>query len=165
MEISGVPAHVLIVHAAVVFTPLAVLATIAFALVPSWRYLLRWPTVVLTAVAFVAIIAARVTGEDLKETFAGIDENNPVIQAINDHQAYANGLALTAFVLLLLVLLGAGFLGGRSGLASGRGERALAARWIELALPVALVAVAVLVAVYVVLTGDAGAKAVWNPNA
>ena len=43
MEINGVPLHPLVVHAVVVFAPLAALFGIAYAVLPNWRWALRWP--------------------------------------------------------------------------------------------------------------------------
>ena len=47
MEINGLPLHPLVVHAAVVFGPLAALAALAYVVLPAWRDRLRWPMVVL----------------------------------------------------------------------------------------------------------------------
>ena len=61
MELNGVPLHPLVVHAVVVLGPLAALTGLAYAAVPRWRWLLRWPLVVLAVVtavtAFVAVVA------------------------------------------------------------------------------------------------------------
>ena len=51
MEINGLPLHPLVVHAAVIFGPLAAVAALAF-LVPRWRDRLRWPMVVLAVFHF-----------------------------------------------------------------------------------------------------------------
>ena len=51
MEFHGIPLHPLVVHGAVVFTPLAAVAALVFVLVERWRELLRWPTAVLAVVA------------------------------------------------------------------------------------------------------------------
>ena len=60
--IVGLPFHALIVHAAVVLTPLAVLSALAFAVLPRWRYLTRWPTAVLAVGAFASVWASRLSG-------------------------------------------------------------------------------------------------------
>ena len=44
MEIAGLPLHPLVVHAAVVLIPLTALLAVAFAVLPRWRWLVRWPT-------------------------------------------------------------------------------------------------------------------------
>ena len=51
MEIGGLPLHPLVVHGAVVFTPLAALALIVFAILPRYRYLTRWPAAILAVIA------------------------------------------------------------------------------------------------------------------
>ena len=65
-EFSGLPVHALVVHAAVVFAPLAATAGIAF-LVPTWRRALRWPLVVLAAIAVVTVFVAKESGKVLNE--------------------------------------------------------------------------------------------------
>ena len=50
MEINGLPLHPLIVHAVVILGPLAGLTGLAYAFVPKWRWLLRWPLVALSLV-------------------------------------------------------------------------------------------------------------------
>ena len=47
-------------------------------------------------------------------------------------------------------------------LTSGRGAKARALPWVEVALPVVLVLASVVALVYVLLTGDAGARATWE---
>ena len=54
MEINGLPAHMLIVHAAVVFLPLASVLALVYAGVPRWRWATRWPMVGFTTVALAA---------------------------------------------------------------------------------------------------------------
>ena len=66
MEINGVPLHPLVVHAVVVFVPLAALGALAMA-VPKWRWLARWPTLLVTLGATAATYVATLTGEDLEE--------------------------------------------------------------------------------------------------
>ena len=58
MELNGVPLHPLVVHAVVVLGPLAALTGLAYAFVPQWRWLLRWPLFVLAVVTAVAALLA-----------------------------------------------------------------------------------------------------------
>ena len=44
MEIGGLPLHVLVVHFTVILIPLTATLAIAFAVLPNWRWLSRWPT-------------------------------------------------------------------------------------------------------------------------
>ena len=156
MEFTGLPLHVLVVHAAVVFAPLAALVAIGFAVVPRWRYLTRWPAAVLAVIATGAIWLARVSGNDLKESLA-VPE-----QLIGTHQSRGEVLSWVSLAFLLLVLVGAWLLAGPSGLASGRGAQAVRAPAVELVLPAVIVVASVVTLVYTVLTGDAGSRAVWG---
>jgi cytochrome c biogenesis protein CcdA len=68
MNIAGLPLHVLVVHAAVVFGPLSALAALAYVAVPRYRDLLRWPTLVLVLVATAAIWLAFFSGESFYDS-------------------------------------------------------------------------------------------------
>src|SRR4051812_47035764 len=65
-EIAGLPAHPLLVHAAVVFVPLLALGGIAYALAPPLRYRLRWPVALLALAAAGAVVAARLSGDEFR---------------------------------------------------------------------------------------------------
>src|SRR3954468_20452588 len=117
MQVAGLPMHALVVHAAVVFTPLAVLAAVVFAIVPRWRYLTRWPTVVLSAAAFVSVWIARLSGTSL------LEEKPQLRVLIRTHEERGKQLSVLMILFLVVVLLAAWTLSGRSGLVSGRGAR------------------------------------------
>ncbi|UUZ58306.1 DUF2231 domain-containing protein [Nocardioides sp. B-3] len=68
MEINGVPLHPLVVHAVVIFGPLAALTGLAYAFVPAWRWLLRWPLVALSLVVAATAIVAVAAGESLLDS-------------------------------------------------------------------------------------------------
>ena len=68
MEINGVPLHPLVVHAVVVFAPLAALFGIAYAVLPGWRWALRWPLVAVTGIAVVTAFIATLSGQDLADS-------------------------------------------------------------------------------------------------
>jgi uncharacterized membrane protein len=153
MELNGVPLHPLVVHAVVVLGPLAALTGLVYAAVPSWRWLLRWPLVVLALVVAVTALVAVAAGEDL---LAARPELAPIVV---DHQQDGELLRNVALGYVVVAGLAAWALGGTSALASGRG-----ARETRLGIPVAALlavgAVALLVSVY--LAGDSGATAVWG---
>jgi uncharacterized membrane protein len=153
MELNGVPLHPLVVHAVVVLGPLAALTGLVYAAVPSWRWLLRWPLVVLALVVAVTALVAVAAGEDL---LAARPELAPIVV---DHQQDGELLRNVALGYVVVAGLAAWALGGTSALASGRG-----ARETRLGIPVAVLlavgAVALLVSVY--LAGDSGATAVWG---
>ncbi len=148
MEINGLPLHPLVVHAAVVFTPLACLAALLY-LAPNLRDRLRWPLLVLALVAVGAIWAAYLTGSDLREDrFATV--TGPLAEQLDDHEDLAGTLrwVVSGFGLVSLLAV---WLHDRRG-----AVRAL------LMLLVAAGAIATLV--YVFLTGEAGSKAVYPPQ-
>ena len=156
MHIAGLPLHPLVVHAAVVLTPLAALAAVVFAVVPRWRYLTRWPTVVLAAAAFVSVWVSRFTGNSF------LNERPQLRQLVVTHQSRGRELSLLMILFLVVVVVAAWALSGPSGLTTGRGAREAPVAALDRVLPAVLVVAAVLVLVWVVLTGDAGARAVWG---
>ncbi len=144
MEISGLPLHPLVVHAAVVFGPIGALAGLAYAVVPRWRDRLRTPMVALALLATGSIVAAYLTGDSFLESNPGL-AREPMVET---HEARAG--------LLLWLTLGFGLL----AVAAGWWHARPGAARLVLRLALGLAAVAVLV--QVVLTGDAGARAVWE---
>lgn len=149
------PLHPLVVHAVVVLVPLAALSGVAFAVLPRWRWLLRWPTAVLAVVAALATQTALMTGEDLLES-RGL--GGP---ALEDHQDYATWLRIAVLTFAVLALVAAWLLPYDVPL-TGREDRDSPLP--ALAVPVAalLVVAAGASLVLVVLTGDAGARSVWG---
>jgi uncharacterized membrane protein len=156
MEVAGLPLHPLVVHATVVFVPLSAIASAAFAMVPRWRWLLRWPTWLLAVGATLAAWVARLSGNALLEDRP---ELRPLVRV---HQDRGELLTLVVLGYLVLVLFGAWSLSGTSPLASGRGAREAQVPALERVLPVLVVLAALVVLVLVVLTGDAGSRAVWG---
>jgi uncharacterized membrane protein len=153
MELNGVPLHPLVVHAVVVLGPLAALTGLAYALVPKWRWLLRWPLVVLAVVTAIAALLAVAAGEDL---LAARPELAPLVE---EHEEWGEWLRSVAVIYAVVSLVAAWALGGASALASGKG-----ARETRFGIPVAgvLVVAAVGLLVLLFLAGDSGSRAVWG---
>ena len=153
MELNGVPLHPLVVHAVVVLGPLAALTGLAYAFVPKWRWLLRWPLVVLAVVTAVAALLAVAAGEDL---LAARPELAPLVE---EHEERGEWLRSVAVIYAVVSLVAAWALGGTSALASGKG-----ARETRFGIPVAalLVVAAVGLVVLLFLAGDSGSRAVWG---
>lgn len=155
MELDGVPLHPLVVHAVVVLGPLAALTGLTYAAVPRWRWLLRWPLVVLALVTAVTAFVAVVAGEDLLKSRP---ELAPIVEV---HQERGELLRNVALGYVLVSAFAAWALGGVSALASGRGAReSRGPLGIVAAVLLAVAAVALLVTLY--LAGDSGARAVWG---
>lgn len=156
MEISGLPLHPLVVHATVVLVPLSAVLAVLLAVVPRWRWLLRWPAAV-GAVGVLALAwAARLSGEAL------VESRPELASLVEVHQERGDQLAWTTLPFGVLVLAAAWLLPGGSALASGRGARESRAPGPERLLAAAVVVAAVAVGVLTVLTGDSGARAVWG---
>ena len=154
MEINGVPLHPLVVHAAVVFVPLAALAGAVYALVPKWRSLLRHPTLAVAAAAALTTQLAGMTGENLAETAR---ESS----LLDDHEMWAGRLTFGVWVFAAVVAVAWWVLPHVSSLV-GKDDKE--ARVGVLAMPVTILLpiLAVVVMVLVYFTGDAGAQAVWK---
>jgi hypothetical protein len=144
MEISGLPLHPLVVHAAVVLGPVAALAALAYAAVGRWRDWLRVPMVVVSLAAVASIGAAYLTGDSFLEANRALAQK----PYVGTHEERAEVL-LWLTLGFGVVAVAAGWLHGRPGAVRTAGRVLLA-----------LLAVAVLV--QVVLVGDAGARAVWQ---
>jgi uncharacterized membrane protein len=143
MEINGLPLHPLVVHAAVIFGPLAALAALAY-LVPRWRDVMRWPMVVLTVVGVGAVVVAYFSGGDFLDSKPQL-RTSPQVQKHEDLGTQSLWVAHAV---------------GLVALVSGwRDPRTRAGR---IVLNVLLAVAAVALLVIVVRTGDAGARAVWG---
>jgi hypothetical protein len=123
--------------------------------VPRWRWLLRWPLAAGAPVAAGACVASYLTGNAL------LDDRPELAPLIATHQDRGEVLMWVSLAFLVVAALAAVTLGGPSSLVSGRGARDSRA---GLALPATglLVAAALAMLVLTVLTGDAGARAVWG---
>ncbi len=149
------PLHPLVVHAVVVLGPLAALAGLAFAAVPRWRWLLRWPLVALALVTAAAAFLATLSGEAL------LDLRPELEPLVDEHEDYGVLLRNVALGYLLVSAFAAWALGGVSALASGRGARkSRGALGTLAAVLLGVAALGLLVALF--LAGDSGARAVWG---
>lgn len=150
-EFNGLPVHALVVHAAVIFTPLA--AVLGFGLFsPRWRMTLRWPLVALTALAFATVWVARLSGDVLKDALGDQLKDNATGRIVERHEDLGKRLWLVLLAYLVVVLIVALML---PRLVNPHAPQALAA-------VVAVLAVVVIVLAF--QTGEAGSKARWNPD-
>lgn len=154
MHVNGLPLHPLVVHAAVVFVPLAAIAAGSYGVVPRWRWAVRWPMVVLGVLAAGSVQLAAMSGGDLKREL-GI--HGSLIQL---HEMWAGRLQFATWVLLAVVVVAGWALPYATPItgAADRPARLTALRPI-VAVLLPVLAIAELYLVY--KTGDAGARAVW----
>jgi hypothetical protein len=153
---GNLPLHVLVIHAAVVVLPVGALTGIAFALVPKWRWLLRWPVLLLGVGSAMLAFVAMESGNAFVAAIPQLD------QLVKVHRARGTLLFWFSLAFMVLTILAFLWLAGPSALASGKGAKATKSRPLELILSVAVVVMGVAVIWQTVRTGDAGARAVWS---
>jgi hypothetical protein len=158
MEINGVPLHPLVVHAVVVLVPLGALSAVLFALVPRWRWLLRWPTLVLALAAVVLTRTAVMTGTSLRDQrhFTGT-----LGDRIATHMAWGHRLEWAVWVFAVVAILAWWVLPHVTPLVGREGRSSPMPALVTVTTVLLPVAGAV-VLVLAVITGDAGARAVWQ---
>ncbi len=155
MEISGLPLHPLVVHAAVVLIPLTAVLAIVLAVLPRWRWLVRWPTAALSLACIAIAYLATASGRSLENA-------RNLGRLVQGHAAHGHTLANLTVLLAVVVVVSAVVLPGPSLLASGRGAMPRRVGRADTVLAVLLVLAAAVVLVEVFLTGESGARAVWG---
>jgi hypothetical protein len=147
--ISGLPAHVLLVHGLVVLAPLTALLEILCALLPAARRHLVWLVLALAAVTTVLTPITASAGEWF------FDQQHHPRDILNTHADRGNTMIYFSVALLVVAVLLA--------LLHRREVRAATP---SLAVKVAVAVIAIVVGlasiVQVVRIGDSGARAVWS---
>ncbi|GAA0933182.1 DUF2231 domain-containing protein [Nonomuraea longicatena] len=146
-EILGLPAHPLIIHFAVVLTPLLCGVSVVYALARRWRPQLAWAVAGLAVAAPLAVLSARQSGLALKQARFSSAEGE-LGQRIATHESFAVPLLASTAALGLSSLLLV-FAGGRNKAAG-------------IALSVLTVVLAGVAGYFVFRAGDSGARAVWS---
>lgn len=153
---DNLPFHVLVIHAAVVVLPVGALTGIVFALVPKWRWLLRWPVLLVGVGSALLAFVSKESGEAF---VAAVPQLDPLVKVHRERGDLLFGFSLAFMALTILAFR---WLTGPSALASGKGAKATKSRPLELVLSAAVVVMGVLMIWQTVRTGDAGARAVWT---
>lgn len=153
---GDLPLHVLVIHLAVVALPVAALTLIVFAVVPRWRWLLRWPALILGLGALVCAFVAKKSGQAFVAAVPSLQ------QPVKVHEARGDLLFWFCLAFAVIAVIAVLVLSGPSSLASGKGAKATKSRPLELLTSAAVVVIGVLVIYQTIRTGDAGAKTVWD---
>ncbi|WP_250003291.1 DUF2231 domain-containing protein [Actinoplanes sp. M2I2] len=153
-QINGLPVHALVLHAAVVFVPLLVLAAVVYALVPRWRPRMGWALGILAIAAPASTFVAMASGNELYNRLVSQGLSGPGKEILDDHMGFGSRtfwftLALGVASLVMLALTWK------------RGSTRLPMAG-EVGGAVALIALAAVSGYYVFQTGDSGATAVWG---
>lgn len=158
-EFHGLPVHPLAVHASVVLVPLAALLAILF-VIPRTRAWAALPMAVVSVAGLVSLWVSRASGFNFKNHFVKLTggtsafDSSVLGKAINTHEGRANVLfylvlAFTIIVVALYVLY-------------RQADRFAGA--VEYAACGVLVVASLVVLIQVARVGEAGAKAVYNPD-
>jgi uncharacterized membrane protein len=156
-QILGLPAHALIIHFAVVLTPLLAAVAVAYALLPRWRANVAWAVVLLSLAVPAAVFSARQSGESLKAARFGTAEGEMAAR-ISTHQSFATPLLMSVLGLSVVALL----LVYATRPARDSVGRDRFGRPVTMILSVLTVVLAAVSGYYVFQAGDSGARAVWS---
>jgi hypothetical protein len=155
--IGGIPAHPLLIHAAVVFIPLLILGAIVYAVWPRVRGKIGWAVVALAIIAPLSALFAKLSGQDLRQHLinSGVGQG-ALLAKINQHMSYGTNTLWWTIGLGVATLLLVGYLWRA---APAGGAESVPVRAVGLVVTVALGAVT---GYYVFKTGDTGAHIVWS---
>ena len=156
-EILGLPAHPLIVHAAVVFGPLLAGAVIAYALVPPFRKYIAWAVIGLGVVGPSALWLARLSGGAFLERQEKAGAGPEFLAQLSQHTSYGEmaswyGTALGVLAILLVLVV----------TAAGRRPSSTGSQILTYGIASLGIIAAGLTLFYVVRAGHTGAQNVWG---
>ena len=154
IEIAGLPAHILLIHAVVVLAPIAGLAAIVYAAAPRWRGYLAWPLGVLSLGLVPLSLLTAEAGEQLEKA-------RPSPALIREHAE--QGDVLKAVSVVFFVVVAAALIVSYEPI--GRRFAFLGALRTNSAVRMALLVVAAAAGAFFVyqsvITGHSGAASVW----
>ncbi|RAK38002.1 hypothetical protein B0I29_106271 [Actinoplanes lutulentus] len=152
-QVNGLPVHILVLHAAVIFVPLLALGSIVYALVARWRAKIGWAVALLAVVAPISAVVSKLSGTELYNRLLDNGMSGPGKVILDDHMNYGTitmwlSIALGVVSLVLVVLT------SRAG--------AALPKLADIAFAVVIVVLAAVTGYYIFNTGDTGANAVWG---
>lgn len=156
----GLPAHPLVVHAAVVLVPLAALAFVATGWRAAWRQTYYLPITLLAVAGSVASWVAKQTGESLQETVRAAGKR------VGDHPQNGDVAFVTAtlFAMACVAVYVYQTYGEQLRERFGLQDKFRLPVDEQVALYVATVPLAALAVVAMVIAGHSGATLVWSMN-
>jgi hypothetical protein len=179
-EVFGIPMHPLLVHAAVIFIPLQILAGLAYAFVPFVRRFIAWAVIALAVVAPLSALFAKLSGTAFEARQQRKGHLSASFQAlITQHSGYGTntlyysiGLGVLMILLVAVQVMRSGRLAHASAGsaavvtdnddATGATSKAKAPLVVAAILTIGVLAVGAATGYYVFKTGDSGAHMVWS---
>src|SRR5215212_2266647 len=159
-EVLGLPAHPIIVHAALALVPAAAVLTVVAALWPTARRRIGWLGVVLAALAVFTVWMAQGSGEELEHQ---VEETH----LVEEHTELGDQMLVPAIAMLVGAVLvtavgrrGDGPVRAEPALVGSRTSRGVSARSVVVA--VVALATSGFAVVQIARIGHSGAKAVWD---
>jgi lysozyme family protein len=106
-EISGLPAHALLIHAAVVFIPLLAVAAVGYAVVPRLRPRIWWAVGLLALAGGVCAVVARQSGEAFRARLVQRHLASPqILDALRGHEHFGTMTMWFTLALAVVTLIG-----------------------------------------------------------
>lgn len=153
-NLAGLPAHALLVHAAVVLVPLAATALAVTCWRSEWRKAYSLPVGLLALAGAVAAFLAKESGEPLEEAVKRAAQGEGVRARFGEHPEQGD-TAFVFAVLLAVVAIGLWAV-------DRYGERFNLPRWAPMATYGVAVVPAALALVTMIVAGHSGAQLVWK---
>lgn len=153
-ELLGLPAHPLLVHAAVVFVPLLVLAAVVYAVVPQVRRWITWAVLGLAVVAPFSAWFATLSGNELRNRYEAQRISPEIMAEIDEHRDFGDRALWAALALAVLSVV---LFAVNRFVDAGTPRRV-----VSIVVTLLLFAAAGVSAYYVFKTGDTGARVVWD---
>jgi hypothetical protein len=172
----GIPAHPLLVHAAVIFIPLQLIGAIVYVLFPVTRSKITWAVVALAVVGPASAWAAKKSGEAFRNRLITRDHariGSPLLTSVDQHFNYGTWTAWLSLVLGLVTLVVVWIhrtprpVSGQDTAEIAQDAARVKSVGVNSALAslvgtVAVIILGVATAYFVFRTGDTGAHIVWQ---
>jgi hypothetical protein len=155
-KVLGIPAHPLILHAAVIFIPLLVLGAIVYPLLPRVRGRIDWAVTALAVIAPLAALFTKLSGDAFRARLVKDRVSAQIVSKVDAHRAlgtatvyWTTGLAVVTLVVLFYMWR-----------ARRANQTVPGSMWI--ASGVVMIALSIVTGYYVFRTGDTGAHVAWS---
>jgi hypothetical protein len=167
-KILGIPAHPLLIHAAVVFIPLLIVGAIVYAAIPQFRSRIDWAVLALAIIAPLSALFAKISGQDLKQLLIDKKFASPqLLKQISVHNSFGNNTFWWTLGLgvATLVLFGYTVTRRRQTPVVTTSDGTATAQpdvMVRVVSTIVMIGFGAVVGYYVFRTGDTGAHIVWQ---